>query len=116
MFKDDVTLELGVTTGDGLRIDSVHFRAASSGGGMMRIGDRMSAEIAVSNTSEQPLKVGLAIALFDGNERLLGVASGGTRIAPIKSGRQKRYTLVFGHVNSEAARAKTFQISMESKR
>jgi hypothetical protein len=116
VYKDDVTLELGVATADGLRIDSVRFHAPSGGGGMMRTGDRMSAEVAVSNSAAQPLKVGLAIALFDDGEKLLGVASGGTKLVPIKTGRQKLYTLVFEHVNGEAPRAATFKISLESKR
>ena len=87
VYKDDITLELGVATSEGLRIDSVRFLTPSAGGGKMRMGDSMRAEVAVSNTSEEPLKVGLAIALFDDSERLLGVASGGTRLVPIKSGR-----------------------------
>jgi hypothetical protein len=116
IFKNDVTLELGVATGDGLRIDSVRFFAPTGGGGMLRAGDSMRAEVKISNSSEQQLKVGVAIALFDDAERLLGVASGGTRLVPIKSGRQKSYTLVFDHVNAEAPRAATFQISLESKR
>jgi hypothetical protein len=116
VYKDDIKLELGVASGDGLRIDSVRFRTSSGSGGMLRTGDRMAAEVSVSNTSSQPLKVGLAIALYDDGERLLGVASAGTRLVPIKSGRQKRYILLFSHVNAEAPKATTFQISMESKR
>jgi hypothetical protein len=116
VYKPGVTLELGVASEEGLRVDSVHFRAPSGGSALMRTGDRMSVEIAVSNTSAEPLKVGLAVALFDQENRLLGVASGGTKLVPIKTGRQKRYTLVFDHVNSEAPRAATFQLSMESKR
>jgi hypothetical protein len=116
VYKHDVTLELGVATSDGLRIDSVRFRSTAGSGGEMRPGDRMGAEVAVSNSSGQALKVGLAIALYDDGERLLGVASGGTKLMPIKPGRQKRYILVFDHVNGEAPKASTFQISIESKR
>ena len=55
VYKNDITLELGVATGDGLRIDSVRFHAPSGGGGVLRTGDRMSAEISVSNISAEPL-------------------------------------------------------------
>jgi hypothetical protein len=116
MYKSGITLELGIGTDDGLRIDSVRFFAPANGGGMLRTGDSMRAEVAISNASEQQIKVGVAIALFDKEERLLGVASGGTKLVPVKSGRQKSYTLIFDHVNTEAPRAATFQISLESKR
>ena len=71
--------------------------------------------MAISNTSGESRKVGLALALFDEEGRLLGVASGGSKLASIKPGRQKSFILLFDGVNSEAHRAATFQISMESK-
>ena len=60
-------------------------------------------------------KVGLAIALFDAEDRLLAVASGGSKLASIKPGRRKTFTLDFDGVFAEANRAVTFQVSLEPK-
>jgi hypothetical protein len=115
-FKDDVTLEVGESTADGLRLDSVRFRLPRTiDGEHTRTGGVVKAEVALSNTTAVGLKAGIAIALFDEGNRLVGVASGGSRLVSVKANRQKLYTLVFDNVNAEAHRAATFQISVESK-
>jgi len=116
-FKDAVTLEIGASTESGLRIDSVKFHIPPTAGEPgQRSGGLANAEVAVSNVGTQARKVGLALALFDEAGRLVGVASAGTSLMPLKSGRQRTYTLVFDHVNGEVHRATRFQISLESKR
>ncbi len=115
-FKSDVTLEIGAATEEGLRIDSVRFLLPSTlGGRLFRTGGLVNVEVALSNTASTGQRVGIAVALFDEQGRLVGVASGGSRWVPIKPDRQKLFRLVFDDVNGEAYRAKTFQISVESK-
>ena len=114
-FKSGVTLEVGASTGDGLRLDTVRFQLPSTVDGSFRSGGLATATVAVSNTTETSGKVGIAIALFDDDGKLVGVASGGTKLTSIKSDRQKTFTLVFDHVNGEASRAKTFQVTLESR-
>ena len=90
-FKPDVVLEIGADAPGGLRLDSVLFRLPRRvKGKSSRTGGPTSARVAVSNTSDSSVRVGLAIALVDDAGRLLGVASGGTRLAAIKPGRQKQ--------------------------
>jgi len=116
-FKDSVTLEIGASTESGLRIDSVRFHVPPTAGQPgQRTGGLASAEVAVSNVGNGSHRVGLALALFDAEGRLVGVASAGTSLMPLKTGRQRTYTLVFDHVNGEVHKAKRFQISLESKR
>lgn len=116
-FKDSVTLEIGASTEDGLRIDSVRFHVPPTAGQRgQRTGGLANAEVAVSNVGTDPRKVGLALALFDREGRLVAVASAGTSLLPLKTGRQRTYTLVFDHVNGEVHKATRFQISLESKR
>ena len=67
------------------------------------------------NTAEQPRMVGVAIAVFDEAGRLVGVASGGSKLLPLKPERQKTYTLLFSHVNGGMHAAKTFRITLESR-
>jgi hypothetical protein len=116
VFKAGVTLELGAETSDGLRVDTVQFKLpATVDERTARVAGLTAAQVAVSNTGASAQKVGVAIALFDDEGRLLGVASGGTSLVPIKAGRQKAYTLVFDNVNTQAHRATKFQLSLESK-
>jgi len=115
-FKPGVTLEIGVATEPGLRVDSVRFRVPPTAGGRHeRTAGMVSAEVAVSNLNEKSSMIGLAIALFDAEGRLVGAASGGSKLMPLKPGRQKTFTLVFDFVNAYAHRADTFQLSAESR-
>jgi hypothetical protein len=104
-YREDVTLEIAKASGEGLRLDGVHFHGNSS---------PLRADVAISNISSGPLKAGVAIALFDADGRLVGVASAGTQFIPVRAGRQKSYSLIFNHVNGEASKAKSFQISLET--
>jgi hypothetical protein len=115
-FKNAVTLEVGAANQDGLRLDTVRFQLPSpSSNRWMPSGRTVNVQVALSNTTDKSMKVGIAVALFDEAGRLVGAATGGTKLMPIKPGRQKDYKLVFDGANGEAYLAKTFQISIETK-
>jgi hypothetical protein len=115
-FKRGTVLEVGLATDDGLRIDNIRFDFPSTvGGRLIRTSGLVRADVAVSNTSTVTHKVGIALALFDEESRLVGVASGGSRVSGLKGGRQRTYKLVFDSVNAEAFKAKTFQVSVETR-
>jgi len=114
-LKDRVTMTLDMSTGGGLRLDSVHFKMPTPRDDRLtRSAGLLTADVAVSNTSSRSLKAGLGIALFDDEGRMLAVASGG-KLTALKPERQKTFTLLFDGVNAEAHKATTFQISLESK-
>lgn len=115
-FKTGVALEIGASMENGLRLDTVEFRLPAEGRLIqLRIGPDVRAEVAISNLGSVPLKVGVAIALFDVEGRLVGAASGGSALLAIKPGRQSTYNLSFKDVNDRAAEAASFQISIEPK-
>jgi len=115
-FKAGVVLEIGVATAEGVRLDTVRFQVPTPVQGRHeRSGGLVKAEVTISNTASVPFRVGIAMALFDGEQRLLGVASGGTALIPIKPGRQKTFDLVFDDVNDRVHGATSFQISLEPK-
>jgi hypothetical protein len=115
-FQAGVLLALGSAESTGLRLDTVRFQLpASVDGRIVRAAGPVTARIEVSNTGTTSRRVGLAIALFDAEGRLLGAASGGSQLAPIKPGRQKSFELLFDGVNAEAGKATAFQISLEPK-
>jgi len=112
-FRSGVTLEVGADTGDGLRLDGVRFEVPSNGG--ERTAREASVEVTIANGSDSSRRVGVAVALFDGAGRLVGVADGGTTLVPLRSGRMRSYRLVFQNVHAQAANAETFQISVETR-
>ena len=115
-FKADVTLEIGAANDAGLRLDFVRFKVPSAEDGRIRrTGGLVTVEVGLSNTGNASNRAGIAVALFDENQRLIGVASGGSRWSAIRAGRQKSYRMVFDDVNGLANTATTFQISVESK-
>lgn len=115
-FKPNVALDVGTTTQDGLRIDTIRFDVPTAvGGKLLQTRGLLRAEVAISNVSSATRRVGIAFALFDAEARLVGVASGGSQVAGLKAGRQQTYHLAFDSVNAEAFKATTFQISVEAR-
>ena len=115
-FRGDVTLELAASTESGLRLDNIRFRVPPVvDDKVSRTAGLANATLTISNIGEKSRKVGVALALFDAQDRLLGVAATGSSMMSLRGGRQKTYTLVFDFVNSEIHRATRFQISLESK-
>ena len=115
-FVSDKTLEVGESVGSGMRLDSVQFMIpAPSGDSILRTGGVPEAVVAVSNMSQESVKVGIAVAVYDEEGRLIGVASGGSAMRGIRAYRQVGYSLKFDFVNGEMAKAATFQVSVETK-
>lgn len=112
-FRSDVFLEIGASTEDGLRLDNVRFQLPSATA--VRTAAEATVTVTITNTSEESKRVGMGIALYDEAGRMVGVAAGGTKLMPLKAGKEKIYKLIFEHIYSEASLAKTFQISVESK-
>jgi hypothetical protein len=116
LFENDVVIKTSAEAGEGLRLDTVHFKMpVPKGDRLVRSGGLPAARVAVSNTSGRSIKVAVAIALFDGEGRMLAVARA-SKMSAVRAGRQKTLTLYFDGVNAEAHKAAEFQISVESKR
>lgn len=112
-FKPDTILEVGVELPNGLRLDSVEFvlpKAGSREGGMFA-GPKV--KVSISNLGTKQVKIGVAIAVTDGEGRLVGVASGGTKLFPVRADRAIVYTLPINGVRSELAQGSVFRISVE---
>jgi hypothetical protein len=104
-------VDLREANADGLRLDAlqVELPRPDLPGGGVRL------QVALTNTGEVPRRAGVAVALFDDQGRLVGVASGGSRMVALRPGQTKFYTLDVDHVVAEAARATKLRVSMESR-
>ncbi len=108
-FKANLPLEVGLDLGDGLVFDRITFEMAPDGPEIAT----PKARIQISNLGETPRRLGIAIALEDPEGRLVGAGSGGSKLFPLRGGRQMTYTIAFDDVNTEALAASAFRIAFE---
>jgi len=111
-FKPDTILEIGSEMPGGLRLDSVEFvlpKAGDQGGTFA--GPKV--KVGISNLGTSAVKIGVAIAVTDADGRLVGVASGGTKLFPVRADRAIVYSLSIGGVRSALADGTVFRISIE---
>ena len=111
-FKPNTTLQVGAEMPGGLRLDSVEFVLPKEGvqGGTF---DGPKVKVSISNLGTAAAKIGVAIAVTDADGRLVGVASGGTKLFPLRAGRQIVYTLSVDSVRAELSKGTVFRISVE---
>ena len=111
-FKPDTKLEVGTEVPGGLRLDSVEFLLPREGapGGTF---DGPKVKVSISNLGAAALKVGVVIAVTDADGRLVGVATGGTKLFPLRADRQIFYTLPIDNVRAELSKGTVFRISIE---
>lgn len=108
-FKANLPLEVGLDLGDGLVFDRITFEMAPDGPEIAT----PKARIEISNLGDTPRRVGIAIALEDGEGRLVGAGSGGSKLFPLRGGRRMTYTVAFEDANTEALAATAFRIAFE---
>jgi hypothetical protein len=111
-FKPDTLLEVGVEVPGGLRLDSVEFvlpKPGSTSGTFT--GPKV--KVSISNLGTTPVKIGVAIAVTDEEGKLVAVASGGTKLFPLRTDRQIVYTLPIDNVRGDLAKGTVFRISIE---
>jgi hypothetical protein len=112
-FKPNTTLEVGSEMPGGLRLDTVEFVVPSDDASQGSVFSGPKVKVGVSNLGEKSVKIGVAIAVTDAEGRLVGVASGGTKLFPMRSDRAIVYSLTIGGVKSELANGTVFRISVE---
>ena len=111
-FKPNTVLEVGTALDAGLRLDSIQFLLEAddrSGPANPRV------RVTISNLGEKSVRVGISVAASDDADRLVGAVSGGTKLFPLRAGRQMPYVLDIDGANSEMSKATTFRISIEAK-
>jgi hypothetical protein len=110
-FQWDQFLPLTASV-DGLRINSIFFNKRTLGlFKSAEFGTR--AVVDVTNTSSVTRTPGFAVAVFDAQGRLLGVASGGPKIGGVRAGETESFDLSFHQVVERIPRADHFVLAVE---
>jgi hypothetical protein len=112
-FKADTILEIGTEMPGGLRLDSVEFVLPKAGENQGGTFGGPKVKIGISNLGTSSVKIGVAVAVTDADGRLVGVASGGTKLFPVRADRAIVYSLSITGVRSALAEGTVFRISVE---
>jgi hypothetical protein len=112
-FKPDTTLQVGAELAGGLRLDSVEFVVPPPDAARGALFSGPKVKVSISNLGTSSAKIGVAVAVTDADGRLVGVASGGTKLFPLRGGRQIVYTLGIDGVSAELENGTVFRISIE---
>lgn len=115
-FTWDRTIPMSINL-DGLKVTSIFFNKRILEPGVFSFlkgadfGTR--AQLSVTNTSKVPKVPGFAVAVMDKDGRLLGVASGGTKVGTVAPGDTETFDLNFTQVNERLASGDKFLLAIE---
>lgn len=102
---------------DGLKVRSIFFNKRIIQPGFFNIfqgaefGTR--AQVEVTNTSRYAKIPGFAVAVLDKDGKLLGVASGGTKVGTVKPGETETFDLNFTQVKERLSKGDRFLLAIE---
>jgi hypothetical protein len=116
-FQWDRMIPLASTNLDGLKVNSIFFnKRAVKPGAFSFLKDAefgTRAQVEVTNTGKVPKIPGFAVAVLDKDGRLLGVATGGTKVGTVKPGETETFDLNFTQVKERLASGDKFLLAIE---
>ena len=111
--KQDAWSRIALRAGD-LTLEDVKFEFPKKVGPVKhKVRTSHVARFTVKNASDKWLRASIAVALFDGDGRLVGVASGGNRFGVVRAGKTTDYTLFFHYVQEHISSASTYHVVLE---
>jgi hypothetical protein len=102
-----LALDLSVTD---VRAEMIKFHWPST---LMGIKTGYKATVRVANGSVHHVGVGIAVALYDDDSRLLGAGTTGTKLGTIDPGDSAEFTIEFKHTTQRLEQASQFHILLE---
>jgi hypothetical protein len=73
------------------------------------------ATVKVVNGSSRQASIGVAVVLYDADNKLLGVGSTGTKVGTLNPGDSADFTVEFSHVTERLDQATQFQIALQTR-
>jgi len=112
-YKWDTLLPVNYDV-DGLKLTTIFFNRRQATTWPLKGADfGARAQVEVTNTSKHPRVPGFAVAVFDSENRLLGVASGGAKVGNIGPGKTETFDLNFSKVTERLPLGAYFFLSVE---
>jgi hypothetical protein len=110
-FEGNKALSLDLAVED-VRVDAIKFEWPAT---LMRIKTGYKATVKVVNGSSRQAGIGIAVALYDQEGKLVGAGTGGTTLGTIDPGDSAQISVDFGHVTERVEQTATFQIALETR-
>jgi len=104
-----LSLDLAV---DDVRAEAIKFDWPAT---VMRIKTGYKATVKVVNGSSHQAAVGLAVALYDQDSKLVGAGTAGTTIGTIDPGDSAQFTIEFSHLTERLEQVSQFHIALETR-
>lgn len=112
-FYWDTTIPMDLEV-DGLKVTEVYFNVRRSRYSWLKDAEfGARAHVTVTNTSKRSRVPGFAVAVLDADGKLLGVASGGTKVGTVGPGETEDFDLNFTQVKERLPKGATFLFSVE---
>jgi hypothetical protein len=113
-FKWDTTIPVNGVEVDGLKVVSIFFNKRETKVWPLKGADfGTRAQVEVTNNATKSRVPGFAVAVFDAEDRLLGVATGGTKFGTVRAGSTESFDLNFHQVLDRLPLGDHFYLSVE---
>ena len=110
-FEGNKWLSLDLAIGD-VRAETIRFEWPAT---LMRVKTGYKATIKVVNGSSRQASVGIAVAIYDHDSRLIGAGTAGTTLGTIDLGDTSQFTVDFKDVTDRIESAEQFHIALETR-
>ncbi len=110
-FEGNKWLSLDLAVGD-VRVETIRFEWPAT---LLRVKTGYKATVKVANGSSRQAGVGLAVAIYDKDAKLIGVGSAGTTLGTIDPGGNAQFTIDFKDVTARLEQADQFHIALETR-
>jgi len=110
-FEGNKWLALDLAIGD-VRADTIRFEWPAT---LMRVKTGYKANVNVVNGSSRQASIGIAVAIYDQESRLIGAGTAGTTLGTIDPGETTQFTVDFKDVTGRIEQADQFHIALETK-
>ena len=108
-FEGNKWLALDLAVGD-VRAETIRFEWPAT---LMKMKTGYKATVKIANGSSQQVGVGLAVAIYDKDVKLIGAGAGGTTLGTIDPGSTAQFTVDFKDVTARLEQADQFHIALE---
>jgi hypothetical protein len=110
-FEGNKWLALDLAVGD-VRAEAIRFEWPAT---VMRIKTAYKGLAKITNGSSRQVRIGVAIALYDADGRLIGAGTSGTTLGTVDPGDTAQFAIEFGNVTERLEQAAQFHIALEAK-
>jgi hypothetical protein len=110
-FEGNRWLSLDLAVED-VRADTIKFEWPST---VLGIKSGYKATVKVANGSTRQASIGIAIAIYDADARLVGAGTTGTKLGTLSPGDTAEFSVDFGSVTAKLTTAAQFHIALETR-